>query len=296
MREDIVALAEQLRESVVDERLLREHVAILDEHVDCLEGCRTNTIDPAAADQLAARMADCADRASDALRELDTAAYRRLDDEALELVQEATHLITRSGVRRALTDEQFDPIADCAVLVGELARGALGELVAIRADAQPRRRRHTFEFNPLYAFTPAIAAGCAWARERVAADDADRTELVEQLSGSMCRLLERGIAGMLCDPMTYATMRALTSFTLAWSARADTQLLDELDQLADRTIAALDGCDIDPSMLEAWVHVGASAGILRQLLENAGAGHLDTADATLLIDALDPTRYDQLDE
>ena len=298
MHEDILTLAEEIRDAVVDDRLLYQHVVELDQLAVHVEAVARRLEDPNEVFDLVDRMRDCTDRAVRALEAGAAGALRTIDDAVLELLRAGSRTLVLAGVRSILTDEQFEPIARCAVLVGELAKGAFGELVAIRQQAAPGRRRHRFEFNPLHAFAPAIAAGAAWAIERVDADEVDRLQLVECLSDAFAALLERGIHGLMTDPMSHVTMRALTSFTLAWFDRTDPDLLDELDQLADRTVAALDGCDIDHSMLEAWVHVGASAGIAHLLLQRACDGTAtavpDTADCTVLLDILDPTRYDEL--
>ncbi len=272
---DIAAHARQLRSAAV-------HVAGLDDPER-----------PRDAMRLARSLKRFADRADAATLHGAGTPHKllRLRDELDEITIECSRYLVRDGVRRLLAPEQFAAVSDSAVLVGELAKVAFGELLmSVRAELlAPGGRSCSFDVNPLHAFTPAIAAGHAWSRSHANADDVDRRELTAALTGRVAAWsdVESG-ENPIVHPTSVMTADALGAFVPDWMLRCDDELVRDFDRLVDRTLPALDGCGIEPLELETWISIGAMSGVLRSLQARCPDSTLriDTCDATILLPAL----------
>ncbi|MCB0880076.1 MAG: hypothetical protein KDC46_13980, partial [Thermoleophilia bacterium] len=139
-------------------------------------------------------------------------------------------------------------------------------------------------------------AGHLWAREHLSPGEQEREALAQRLADA--------IVGdeLLCGPINPAvtavveqTTHALSSSALVWLREADESQVAALDERARDLIPTLDGCELDPSTIEFWVHLGARSGELRMLLDQAGFARLDTCNAPELLEALAPDRYDTCD-
>lgn len=265
------------------------------DHVDQLDQVER----PRVARRLVRRLRSCADRIYAAIDppaacdEFDEPLLR-LEGEAVMLQQESSAFLVRDGMHRTLAPDLFHEVSDAAVLVGELAKAGMGAYIAgLRSTFSGRRRLH-LDPNPLHVFGPVIAAGHVWAREHVTACDVDRHELVQALSDGILAVLDGTCPPnvMVC-PTTQMTVDALDRFSSHWAQRASGSLATEIDAACSLAIAPHDGCGIPDELLAAWFVLGTASGILTLRLGSAGAPELDTADATRLLLALDPHRYDQ---
>jgi hypothetical protein len=277
IRSDIAALARQLRTAA-------KHVSQLDRPER-----------PGDARRLVRSLRSGADRGEAVLaaggRAIERARLLAVHAELLELGRRCSRYLVRDGVRRILAPGQFAAVEDSVVLVGELAKVAFGELLhSARFERLPNgRRRCSFDVNPLHAFTPAIAAGHAWAREHVRVDEVDHAELVARLIESATAWYAAPTSdNLMVHPTSAMTADALAEFMPEWIRRSDDGLVRELDRLVDRVLPSLDGCGVEPLELERWVHVGATSGILRTLQVACPDRALaaDTCDVTILLPAL----------